>query len=174
LWIELAIDNCGKRIDEYLAVGEWQKYSVFDWADPGQGRKILGQSSRYDRRFVCRWWPSVDSGSAYFWTSVFEALDYWNSLRLEWWLCLQEQMPPNSCVAIICATCRFTLLNHDTWSLTLRHEHKWKGVENRTLRRTLSTRWDDVTGDWLQLHNEELRNPYSSRYIELMWQNEGE
>jgi hypothetical protein len=22
LWIELAIDNCGKRIDEYLAVGE--------------------------------------------------------------------------------------------------------------------------------------------------------
>jgi hypothetical protein len=34
--------------------------------------------------------------------------------------------------------------------------------ENRVLRRILGPKRDDVTGEWRKLHNEELRDLYSS------------
>jgi hypothetical protein len=34
--------------------------------------------------------------------------------------------------------------------------------ENRVLRRIFGPKRDDVTGEWRKLHNEELRNLYSS------------
>jgi hypothetical protein len=34
--------------------------------------------------------------------------------------------------------------------------------ENRVLRRTFDPKRDEVTGDWIKLHNEELHNLYSS------------
>jgi hypothetical protein len=34
--------------------------------------------------------------------------------------------------------------------------------ENRVLRRIFGPKRDEVTGDWTKLHNEELRNLYSS------------
>jgi hypothetical protein len=34
--------------------------------------------------------------------------------------------------------------------------------ENRVLRRIFRARRDEVTGEWRKLHNEELRNSYSS------------
>jgi hypothetical protein len=37
--------------------------------------------------------------------------------------------------------------------------------ENRVLRRKFGPKWDQVTGDWRKLHNEELRNLYSSPSI---------
>jgi hypothetical protein len=37
--------------------------------------------------------------------------------------------------------------------------------ENRVLRRIFGPRRDEVTGDWRKLHNEELRNLYSSPNI---------
>jgi hypothetical protein len=37
--------------------------------------------------------------------------------------------------------------------------------ENRVLRRIYRPRWDEVTGDWRKLHNEELHNLYSSPNI---------
>jgi hypothetical protein len=46
--------------------------------------------------------------------------------------------------------------------------------ENRVLRRTFSATWNDVTGGWIQLHNEGVRNLRSSPYFELMWQDEEE
>jgi hypothetical protein len=46
----------------------------------------------------------------------------------------------------------------ETWSLTLREEHKLKVFENRVLRRIFGPKRDDVTGDWRQLNNEELHN----------------
>jgi hypothetical protein len=47
-------------------------------------------------------------------------------------------------------------------SLTLREEHRLKVFENRVLRRIFGPRRDEVTGDWMKLHNEELHNMYSS------------
>jgi hypothetical protein len=53
----------------------------------------------------------------------------------------------------------------ETWSLTLREEHRLRVFENRLLRRISGPKRDEVTGGWRKLHNEELRNLYSSASI---------
>jgi hypothetical protein len=50
----------------------------------------------------------------------------------------------------------------ETWSLTLREEHRLRVFENRVLRRIFGPTRDEVTGEWRKLHNGELRNLYSS------------
>jgi hypothetical protein len=50
----------------------------------------------------------------------------------------------------------------ETWSLTVREEHKLRVFENRVLRRIFGPKRDGVTGGWRKLHNEELHNLYSS------------
>jgi hypothetical protein len=49
----------------------------------------------------------------------------------------------------------------ETWSLTLREEHRLRVFENRVLRRISGFTRDKVTGDRRKLHNEELRILYS-------------
>jgi hypothetical protein len=53
----------------------------------------------------------------------------------------------------------------ETWSLTVREEHKLRVFENRVLRRIFGPKRDIVTRDWRKLHNEELHNLYSSPNI---------
>jgi hypothetical protein len=50
----------------------------------------------------------------------------------------------------------------ETWSLTLREEHRLSVFENRVLRRIFGPKRDEVTGEWRKLHNEELHSLYSS------------
>jgi hypothetical protein len=50
-----------------------------------------------------------------------------------------------------CATC----------SLTLREEHRLRGLENRVLTRIFGPKSDEVTGGWRKLHNEELSAMYN-------------
>jgi hypothetical protein len=54
------------------------------------------------------------------------------------------------------------LYGYETWSLTLRAEHRLRVFENRVLRRIFGPKRDEVTGEWRKLHNEELHNLYSS------------
>ena len=49
----------------------------------------------------------------------------------------------------------------ETWSLTLRDEHRLRVFENRVLRRVFGPKRDEVTGEWRKLHNEELSDLYS-------------
>jgi hypothetical protein len=53
----------------------------------------------------------------------------------------------------------------ETWSLTLREEHRLRVFENRVLRRIFGPRRDEVTGEWRKLHNEELHILFSSPNI---------
>jgi hypothetical protein len=49
----------------------------------------------------------------------------------------------------------------ETWSLTLREEHRLGVFENRVLRRIFGLKRDEVTGEWRKLQNEELHDFYS-------------
>jgi hypothetical protein len=50
----------------------------------------------------------------------------------------------------------------ETWSLTLREEHRLRVLENRVLRGIFGPKRDEVTGEWRKLHTEEHHNLYSS------------
>jgi hypothetical protein len=52
----------------------------------------------------------------------------------------------------------------ETWSPTLREEHRLRLFENRVLRRIFGSKGEEVTGDWRKLH-EYLHNLYSSPNI---------
>jgi len=46
----------------------------------------------------------------------------------------------------------------ETWSLTLREEHRLRVFENRVLTRIFGPKRDGVTGEWRKLHNDELND----------------
>jgi hypothetical protein len=54
------------------------------------------------------------------------------------------------------------LYGRETWSLTLREEHRLRVFENWVLRRIFGPKGDEVMGGWRKLHNEEHHNLYSS------------
>ena len=53
------------------------------------------------------------------------------------------------------------LCGYETWSLTLREEHRLRVFENRVLRRIFGPERDEVTGEWRKLSNVELNEFYS-------------
>jgi hypothetical protein len=55
----------------------------------------------------------------------------------------------------------------ETWSLTLREEHRLRVFENSVLRRIFGPKREE-DGSWRKLHNDELHNLYSSPNIVRM------
>jgi hypothetical protein len=53
----------------------------------------------------------------------------------------------------------------ETWSLTLREEHRLRVFKNRVLRRMFGAKRDEVKGEWRKLQNKELHDLYSSPSI---------
>ena len=53
----------------------------------------------------------------------------------------------------------------ETWSLTLREEHRLRVFENKVLRKIFGGKRDEITGEWRKLHNTELHALYSSPNI---------
>jgi hypothetical protein len=52
----------------------------------------------------------------------------------------------------------------ETWSLTLREEHRLRVFENRVLRRIFGPKREE-DGSWRKLHNDNLHSLYSSPNI---------
>jgi hypothetical protein len=52
----------------------------------------------------------------------------------------------------------------ESWSLTLREEHRLRVFENRVLRRIFGPKREEE-GSWRKLHNDELHDLYSSPNI---------
>ncbi|KAJ4435555.1 hypothetical protein ANN_18171 [Periplaneta americana] len=50
----------------------------------------------------------------------------------------------------------------ETWTLTLREEHRFRVFENKVLRKIFGAKRDEVTGEWRKLYNTELHALYSS------------
>ncbi|KAJ4443974.1 hypothetical protein ANN_05763 [Periplaneta americana] len=50
----------------------------------------------------------------------------------------------------------------ETWTLTLREEHRLRVFENKVLRKIFGAKRNEVTGEWRKLHNAELHALYSS------------
>ena len=59
----------------------------------------------------------------------------------------------------------FALRGFETWPLTLRGERRLRVFENRVLRRIFGLKKDEITGEWRELHEEELNDLYSSPNI---------
>jgi hypothetical protein len=53
----------------------------------------------------------------------------------------------------------------ETWSLTLREEHRPRIFENRMIRKIFGPKRVKVTGEWRRLYNEELYELYPSPNI---------
>ena len=53
----------------------------------------------------------------------------------------------------------------ETWSLTLREEHKLRVFENKVLINIFGAKRDEITGEWRKLHNVELHAMYPSPNI---------
>ncbi|KAJ4447071.1 hypothetical protein ANN_09060 [Periplaneta americana] len=54
------------------------------------------------------------------------------------------------------------LYSCETWTLTLREEHRLRVFENKVLRNIFGAKRDEVAGEWRKLHNAELHALYSS------------
>jgi hypothetical protein len=52
----------------------------------------------------------------------------------------------------------------ETWSLTLREEHRLRVFENRVLRKIFGPKREE-DGSWGKLHNDDLHSLYSPRNI---------
>jgi hypothetical protein len=53
----------------------------------------------------------------------------------------------------------------ETWSLTVREEHRLRVFQEMVLRRIFGPKRNEVNGGWRKLHNDELHNLYSSPSI---------
>jgi hypothetical protein len=53
----------------------------------------------------------------------------------------------------------------ETWSLTVREEHRFRVLENRVLRRIFGPKREEVARGWRRLHYDELHKFNASRNI---------
>jgi hypothetical protein len=53
----------------------------------------------------------------------------------------------------------------ETWSFTLRKEHRLRAFENRMLKRIFGPKREEEAGGWRMLHNEELHNLHTLQNI---------
>jgi hypothetical protein len=66
------------------------------------------------------------------------------------------------CYTISYSVSEVVLYGCETWSLTLREEHRLRVFGNRVLRGMFGPKRDEATGEWRKLHSGEFHNLYTS------------
>ena len=61
----------------------------------------------------------------------------------------------------------------ETWSLTLTVEHTLRVSEKRVLRKIFGHKRDEVTGEYIRLHNKEIYDLYSSQNVNRVMMSRG-
>jgi hypothetical protein len=61
---------------------------------------------------------------------------------------------------------------HETWSLTLKKQHRLSVLQKRVMGKIPGPEKQDVTGRWRKLHNDELHDFYSFPNITEVKMNE--
>ena len=104
--------------------------------------------------------------STQFYTSTVTVLTHTDSIRslqiTNTWNVYHIVLIPQQYSTIIVAN---VLYGCETWSITLREEHRLWVFENRVLRGIFGRKRDEVTGEWRELYNEELNDLYCSPNI---------
>jgi len=54
---------------------------------------------------------------------------------------------------------------YETWSLTVREEHRLRVFKNRVLWKIFGPKREEVAGGWRRLHSEDLHNLYASQNV---------
>ena len=57
------------------------------------------------------------------------------------------------------------LYGRETWSVTLKEEHRLRVFENKVLRKIFGAKKDEITGEWRKLHKAEIHALYCSPNI---------
>ena len=57
---------------------------------------------------------------------------------------------------------------YETWSLTLKEEHKLTVFEKRVLKKIIGSKRNEITGEWTRLLKEELNDLYSPNIIQMI------
>ena len=75
---------------------------------------------------------------------------------------LSKKLKVNTYITVILAV---VLYGCETWSLTLREEHRLKVFENKVLRKIFGAKRYEIIGEWTKLNNVVLNALYSSPNI---------
>ena len=76
--------------------------------------------------------------------------------------CFSKKMKVNTYKTIILPV---VLYGCETWSLTLREEHRLRVLENKVPRKIFAAMRDEITVEWRKLHITEVHTLNSSSYI---------
>jgi hypothetical protein len=123
--------NIGQNRDIKLAVRSFQNMSQFKYLGTTVTNKNLIQEENKRR---------LNSGNA-----CYHSVQNLLSSRL-----LSKNVKIRIYKTIILPV---VLYGCETWSLTLREEHRLRVFKNRVMRRIFGPKRDEVTGEWRKLHN---------------------
>jgi hypothetical protein len=73
---------------------------------------------------------------------------------------LSAQNPSSSHILLETPILHVVLYRHETWSLAIKEEHKFRAFENNMSWRIFWPKREEVRGNWGKFCNEELYNLY--------------
>ena len=143
------------------------KYSLYKRQNAGRNHSVRMDNSIFERVEELKYLGTTLTNQNSILEEIKSRLRSGNACYHSVQNLLSSRLPSKNLKIKICRTIILPVVLYgcETWSLTLREERKLRVFENMVLRRIFGPRSDEVTGEWRRLHNEELKDPYSSPNI---------